>query len=223
MKIPSYDDLGQNRKKDKDEKEERPYKSLHPFYDQLSRTLICGPSGSGKTSLLTHLILTPLIYYEEITIYTKTPTQKKYVEIKKIFEDIAKKSKIPSFFTISDGEVIDPDKLDNKKFKLFIYDDYILEKKQFDKIVKMFVLGRHKKCSAIFLSQAYYNTPKNIRINCSHFHIFNVPTRREVRSIIQDHGSLSEAQYINNTQGYNFISINKISKKIYRNIDEPLE
>lgn len=222
MKIPSYDDLGKYRKKDDNEKKEREYMSLHPFYKQLSRTLICGPSGSGKTCLLTHILLEPLIYWEQLVIYTKTPQQPKYIELGKIFDDIAKKAKIPKFYTITNGDVVDPDTLDEKAFKLVCFDDMILEKKQFDKIIKYFVLGRHKKCSCIFLSQAYYSTSKNIRTNCSHFHIFNVPTKREVRSILMDHAGITEQQYNDNTKNHDFISIDKIGKKIFRNIDEEL-
>ena len=220
MKLPNYDNL--QTKKDKDEKIDRVYPALCDFYSSISRTLICGPSGSGKTNLLLHILLTPLIYYESIVLYTKTPDQPKYVEIKKVFDKLAKDNKITSFFEIKSGNVEPVDDLEKKLFKLIIFDDYILEKAQFDHIVKYFVLGRHHKCSVIFLSQSYYQTPKNIRINCSQFHLFSVPGRRETRSILQDHSGITEKQYLDNTQGFDFLSINKVTKKSFRNMDEPL-
>ena len=220
MILPNYDKLVIG---DKNDVKERPYPALGDFYTQISRTLICGPSGSGKTNLLLHILLTPLIYFESITLYTRTPDQKKYVDIKKIFDKIAQDNKIESFFDIRSGTVEPVDGLEKKLFKLIIFDDYILEKAQFDTIVKYFVLGRHHKCSVMFLSQSYYQTPKNLRINCSQFHLFSVPGRREMRSILQDHAGITEKQYIDNTKDFDFLSINKVTKKVFRNIDEPLQ
>lgn len=223
MKLPSYDDLGKNRKKDKDEKEKRPYKVLHPFFKDVSRILIAGPSGSGKTVALLHILLSPLLYYEEVILYTKTAEQSKIVELKNIYDDIAKKSKIPSFFTIKNGAVDDVETLKKGVFRAVIFDDYITEKKQMNAITKYYTLGRHYGISPIFLSQSYYSTPKDIRINCSHFLIFHVGTKREIKSILADHSNITEEQYKNNTEGHDFISINKIQKWIGKNFDEPLE
>lgn len=217
MKLPNYDHLV---KKDKDEKV---YKMVHPLYPKLSRTLIAGPSGSGKTNLLLHVILSPMIYYEDIVIYTKTPQQPKFLELEKIMNDISKKNKIKNFCKITDEAVPDPDTYDTNSFKLIVFDDMILSKKDFDNITKHFVLGRHKLCSCIFLSQSYYDTKKIIRINCSHFHLFNVPGRREMRSICVDHGNMTEKIYQDNTKGFDFITIDKGNKKILRNIDEEIE
>lgn len=218
--IPNYDHIGKGRKKDNDEKKVREYKVLHPFYTQISRTLICGASGTGKTNLLLHILLSPMIYYESIILWTRTPDQPKYIELKQIFDDIAKKAKIPSFFTIKSDGVIDPDTVDDKTFKLWIFDDFILEKKEFEKITKAFVLGRHKKISNIFLSQSYFLTPKTIRLNCSHFHLFHVGGRREINAVLADHPGISKEQFLKNTANFGFISINKFSKKVFHNLDE---
>jgi energy-coupling factor transporter ATP-binding protein EcfA2 len=219
MLIPNYDNLNKKKKNEK----EHLYKELHPFYKNVSRTLICGGSGSGKTNLLAHILLSPLMYYEQCTIFTKTPDQPKYIEMKTIFDKIAKDAKIPEFFFIVNGTVPDPDTLDDKIYRTWVFDDMILEKKEFEKIAKTFVLGRHKKISPIFLSQSYFATPKVIRINCSHFHLFGVGGRREIRLILQDHPGITEKQYIDNTLNFGFISINKLNKFIGRNLDEPLE
>jgi hypothetical protein len=220
MHIPNYDNLG--KKKDKNEKEHE-YKVLHPLYEKLSRTVICGQSGSGKTNLLMHIILTPMIYYEKLVIYTKTPNQPKFIELQKIMDDIAKKEKVPIFCEIVDKPVPDPDTYEDKIYKLIVFDDMILSKKDFDNIVKHYVLGRHKKCSCIFLSQSYYETKKNLRINCTHFHLFNVGGRRETRSICIDHANMTEDIYNKNTKGYDFITINKLNKEITKNIDVEIE
>ena len=40
--------------------------------------LICGNSGSGKTNLLYHMLMKPLIHYDEIYLYAKNLEQEKY-------------------------------------------------------------------------------------------------------------------------------------------------
>ena len=42
------------------------------------RMLICGNSGSAKTNLLYHMLIEPLLYYDEIHLYAKNLEQEKY-------------------------------------------------------------------------------------------------------------------------------------------------
>ena len=164
-----------------------------------------------------------MIYYEKIVIYTKTKQQDKFVALQKTMDDIAKKAKIPSFCEITDNNVPNPDTYDENTYKLIVFDDMILSKKDFENISAHYVLGRHKKCSCIFLAQSYYDTKKIIRINCTTAHLFRVPGRRECRSICVDNGSITEDIYNKNTNGFSFLTVDKIGKKNYRNIDEELE
>ena len=58
MEIPNYDSTNDPDKK---------YKQLYPFMpSDTFRMLICGNSGSGKTNLLYHMLIKPLLYYDEI-------------------------------------------------------------------------------------------------------------------------------------------------------------
>ena len=64
MEIPNYDvDI-----KNKNKIFKQPY-SFMP--DDTFRMLICGSSGSGKTNLLYHMLIKPLLYYDEIHLYAK--------------------------------------------------------------------------------------------------------------------------------------------------------
>ncbi|CAH3171121.1 unnamed protein product [Porites lobata] len=77
----------------------------------------------------------------------------------------------------SNNEIIpvtDLDYEDNQK--IVIFDDYICEKNQ-KKLIEYFMQGRHKNCSVIYLSQSFYRTPIDIRINCSHFCLYESPSR----------------------------------------------
>ena len=87
------------------------------------------------------------------------------------------------------------------------------------KICDYFTFGRHKKMHCIYLSQSYFQTPILIRKNCSHFCLYNIPGRRELRTILIDHGELTEEDYKKNTSNYDFVMINKITKTVKKNFD----
>ena len=54
-----------------------------------------------------------------------------------------------------------------------------VKKKKKEPIIEYFIRGRHKNCSVIYLSQSYYLAPKDMRLNCSHFCIFDCPSANE--------------------------------------------
>ena len=146
--------------------------------DDIFRMLMCGNSGSGKTNLLLHMLIEPLLYYDEIYLYAKNLEQNKYQYLLKIMDTISEKAGY-DVLTVSNDKIIpinDLDYEDNQK--LVIFDDYICEKNQ-NKIVDYFLQGRYKNCSVIYLSQSFYKTPNDIRINCSHYCVFDFPSSRD--------------------------------------------
>ena len=90
--------------------------------------------------------------------------------------------------TVSNDKIIaigDMDYEDNQK--LVIFDDYVCEKYQ-RQIVDYFIQGRHKNCSVIYLSQSFYKTPRDIRLNCSYYCVFEFPSSRERNMISSELG-----------------------------------
>ena len=70
MEIPNYDSDGDGAKK---------FKQLFSYMPvDTFRMLICGNSGSGKTNLLYHMLMKPLIHYDEIYLYAKNLELEKY-------------------------------------------------------------------------------------------------------------------------------------------------
>ena len=63
MEIPNYDfNEGENTN----------FKQLYKYMPKSNfRMLICGNSGSGKTNLLYHILMKPLVYYDQIHLYGK--------------------------------------------------------------------------------------------------------------------------------------------------------
>ena len=178
MEIPNYDVDIKNKK----------FKQLYSFMpNDTFRMLICGNSGSGKTDLLYHMLIQPLLYYEEIHLYAKNLEQEKYQNLINNMNHISGQTGY-DIMTISNDAIIPIKDLgyeDNQK--LIIFDDYVCEKNQ-TQIVDYVIQGRHKNCSVIYLSQSFYKTPRDIRLNCSHYCIYEFPSSRERNMISSELG-----------------------------------
>ena len=185
MEIPNYDVLFKNKKKFKQ------VKNCEFMPDDTFRMLICGSSGTGKTSLLYHMLIEPLLYYDEIHLYAKNLEQEKYQNLMNKMNEISKEMGY-DIMTVSNDKIIPINDLgyeDNQK--IIIFDDYVCEKNQ-NKIVDYFIQGRHKNCSVIYLSQDFYKTPKPLRMNCYHFYIYDFPSSGERKRISSELGVEAE-------------------------------
>ena len=165
------------------------------------------------------MLIKPLIYYyNKIYLYSKNLEQEKYTHLSEILERIAEVNKIPidEIFYSSNEEIIPISEMEDRNQKVVIFDDYVCEKNQND-IINYFIQGRHKNCCVIYLPQSYYKTPKDIRINCSHYIIFESPTKRENEAICNEHGLDKEAYKRSFKNEYDFLYIDKPRKIAKRN------
>ena len=207
MEIPNYDNPNDNITN---------YKQLYEFMPHENfRMLFAGPGSSGKTNVLTHLIQAPLLFYDKIYLYAKNLEQQKYQDLMKRFDLISKKVGY-NVIECSNDNIIPVNELDNQSQKIIIFDDFVCEKNQ-KPLVDYFIRGRHKNCSVIYLSQSFYKTPKDIRLNCSHFCVFDFPSTNE-RSLISRELGVSKEQYGKSVQKpYSFLYVDKPMKKFKRN------
>ena len=208
MDIPNYDN--ENNKTNS-------YKQLYQYMPgDTFRMPICGGSGSGKTNLLYHMLMKPLVYYDQIHLYAKNLEQQKYQDMIKNFDDISRSIGYDALVCSNDEIVPVENMMHDEAQKIVIFDDFVCEKNQ-KPLINYFVRGRHKNCSVIYLSQSYYNTPKTIRLNCSHFCIYDFPSSNE-RSLISRELGVDKEQYIKATQKpYSFLYVDKPKKSIRRN------
>ncbi|CAH3034566.1 unnamed protein product [Porites evermanni] len=125
--------------------------------------LICGNSGSGKTNLLFHILMKPLVYYDQIHLYGKNLEQEKYRHMIETMNDIIARN-----------------------------------------------------CSVIYLSQSFYKTPKDIRLNCSHYILYDFPSSNE-RNMISRDLNVTKDQYIKATKPYSVLYVDKPMKTVKRN------
>ena len=208
MEIPNYDVDIKNKK----------FKQLYSFMpNDTFRMLICGNSGSGKTNLLYHMLIEPLLYYDKIYLYAKNLEQEKYQNLMKEMNEASSEEAGYNVMEVSNDAIIPIKDLDNEdNQKLIIFDDYVCEKNQ-RQIVDYVIQGRHKNCSVIYLSQSFYKTPRDIRLNCSHYCIYEFPSSRERNMISSELGVDKEKLKKATKKPFSFMYVDKPRKKVKRN------
>ena len=120
MEIPNYDSDTKNKK----------FKRYSFMPNDTFRMLICGNSGSGKTNLLYHMLIEPLLYYDEIHLYATNLEQERYQNLMNKMNEISREAGYDKM-TVSNDKIIPINDLgyeDNQK--LVIFDDYVCEKNQ---------------------------------------------------------------------------------------------
>ena len=226
--------------------DQHPLLPKHPF-----RLLITGPSGCGKTNLLLNFIYDWLkfdnlyvcakdIFEPKYSSLQETYTQFNDIEeddilnlkkVKKVdkekFLEMFHKFKKETLFTSELSDFITVDELDPSVKNLVVFDDCVTEKKQ--KVIEdLFIRGRKKNASIIYISQSYYSTPINIRKNCNYFIFFQLQPR-EVKQILREiDGSLTSGEFNSMyktcvTKPHDFFMLDLVNPEMrYRKCFDPL-
>ena len=146
--------------------------------DRCFRMLICAPSGGGKTNLLLDMIYR-LLYLDKIYLYAKNLQQSKYQNLLKTFEPISKQVGY-DIIEASNDQITPLSEMPDENQKLVIFDDYLNTGKLNDQEIRNYYTNsRNKNCSCIYLSQSFYNTDKTVRLNSSHYCIFEFPSKND--------------------------------------------
>ena len=171
-----------------------PYIPDHPY-----RIVIVGGSGSGKTNALLNLINNqPDI--DKIYLYAKDPYEKIYQYL------INKREKVglnhfndpKAFIEYSNDMQDDHRNIEDynpiKKRKILIFsDDMIADRVNNNKlnpiVTELFIRGRKRNISIVFITPSYFKVPKDVRLNSTHFFIMKIPNKRELQQIALNHSS----------------------------------
>ena len=171
-----------------------PHTPDHPY-----RILIIGSSGSGKTNALLNLLENqPDI--DKIYLYAKDPYEAKYQYLinKREGVDIEHFSNPKAFIEYSNDmhdvyKNIDEYNPDKENKILIVFDDMIadmIHNKKLDSVVtELFIRGRKLNIFLVFITQSYFKTPKDVRLNTTHFFNAKTPDKRELQEIVQNHSS----------------------------------
>ena len=213
MKIKNYDIQ---------DDENSDFVQLHNFMpDRSFRMLICAPSGSGKTNLLLDMIYR-LLYYDKIHLCARNLQQSKYKHLLKKFDPISQKCGY-DIIEASNNEIIPLTDLSDDNQKLVIFDDFLnIGKKNDEQIRDYFTNSRNKNCSCIYLSQSYYNTDKKIRLNSSHYCIFDFPSSNEKSMICRELGINTNDYQKATKDPFSFMYVDKVRKFNTKNFNESI-
>lgn len=186
------------------------------------RMIVNGPSGCGKSNLVFNMI-TKHLYFDKLYVYAKDIDEDKYQLLKDFMKAIAEAKGVPvsSIFTMSDDpkDIPDPNFFDPKFQNLIIFDDMVVERLQ-DKIEELFIRGRKRNCSIIYISQSYFDIPKKVRMNANYVALFGIDNEDEVTAIRRKHGArLTKDQFLKlfheiTDQRHSFMLLDNVSPEL---------
>ena len=77
---------------------------------------------------------------------------------------------------------------------------YIINNKKLSSIVtELFLRGRKRNISIVFITQSYFKVPKDVRLNSTHIFIMKMPNKRELQQIALNHSSDVDSFSVNDT------------------------
>jgi len=161
------------------------------------RMLIVGGSGSGKTSTALEMIHRMSNTFEKIIICCKSKEEPLYEYLE---------SKIPKGaldFYEGIENVPNVDEFKGTGQMLAIFDDLVLDKNQ-SRIEQFFIRGRKigGGISCMYLSQAYYKTPKTIRVNCNYMVLKKLSSKRDLKMILSEFSLGKDVDELTHTYKY---------------------
>ena len=56
-------------------------------------------------------------------------------------------------------------------------------------VTELFIRGRKLNISIVFITQSYFQEPKDVRLNSTHSFIMKIPNKRELQQIALNHSS----------------------------------
>ena len=202
------------------------------------RKLIIGPSGSGKTNYLLNSIQKDNNIIDKIYLYAKDLEEPKHQLLinKREKAGINFNNDPTAFIEYSNSmDDIFPQIEDyNKKRKrkvLIVFDDmvsHVMSDKKAQQILKdLFIRCRKLNISLCFLTQSYFSVPKDVRLNCTHYILFELHNKRELQNVAINHpADIDYKDFIKiyrdcTRKLYNFLTIDTTKdKKFIKNFDD---
>lgn len=160
------------------------------------RICISGGSGTGKSNIMLNILMNHA-YFDKLYIFCKDPSEDKYQLIEQELESLQNKlekklkREIEPLLLISTDldEIPDLNELDPEKQHLFVFDDMVnLSEREQKPINDIFIRGRKRNCSVIYLSQSFTNIPKIIRKNCNYHIVTSVSNSNELNDLATKFG-----------------------------------
>ena len=171
-----------------------PYIPDHPY-----RKLIIRGSGSGKTNALLN-ITNNQRDIDKIYLYAKDAYEAKYqFLINKRESTGLKHFNDPKAFIEYSNDMqkvyknIEEHNANKERKILTFFDDMIADMINNIKInwivTELFIRSRKLNISLVFTTQSYFEGPKDVRLNATHFFNMKIPNKRKLQEIVLNHSS----------------------------------
>ena len=118
---------------------------------------------------------------------------------------------------------------------MIFFDDlisHVTSDKKAQQVLKgLFIRCRKLNISLCFLTQSYLSVRKDVRLNCTHYIVFKLNNKRELRNIAINHSAdIDYKDFVNiyrkcTEKPYNVLTIDTaqpVDQKFIKNFDEPL-
>lgn len=160
------------------------------------RCLVIGKSGSGKSNLVLNMLY-KYLDFDTLTVYAKhidNPEYSKLQEdLEKHFEEANENKKDtedierPFFFTNTLEKFIPIECYSTENQNLLLFDDLAgLPERQQQPIVDVYIRGRHRNISSIYISQSYKRIPKTVRLQANYVIVFKGLNEMDLKSLYGD-------------------------------------
>lgn len=199
--------------------------------------IICGSKGRGKTTLAMNILKSKKGYKKYFdNIYLFSPTAKSDTKMKKLVDELEEDNKYYDEFNEQNMiEVFDKIKESNEEIKaedkephnLIIFDDCMTslpKSMQQSTLNKLIPNARHHNCYLMFLVQRYVGVSPLIRSQADVISFFKTDNNKELSWLIEDINydkNKMQMLYEFATEKPNdFLHINLLTRKFYKNFDE---
>lgn len=197
------------------------------------RMCIASGSGTGKTHALCRLIYEFGKAFHEIIVCVPTSDEALY----QMLDDRLNTPKHKGVIFYEDGEIPPITnygvKDSNNRIKrkdnlqrLIVFDDYMGNKKANTEIKQYYLRGRKCGFSSVYISQNFYQIPRDVRVNTELFMLGRNIQKRDIRSILSifsvdlDLDKFTEIYNILTANPLDTILIDQINKTIRKNVVE---
>lgn len=157
------------------------------------RMLVSAPSGSGKTSFVYNLLHIMDGTFDKVFVITANKDEP-------LYNHLVDKSKGRIIISEGISSIPDMDEFKKDYQYLVVFDDLVNKKNQ-SPIINYFIRCRKKNCSAIYITQSYYDVPTIIRKNVNYAVFLKLGGIKELKMIMRDY-SLDDINQLKNMFEY---------------------
>ena len=152
------------------------------------RSMLVGASGSGKTNILMNLIR-GIGVFNKVVLIARDLEEPLYKFLQDALRAVEQQTHT-EILTVGNNidDIPNMDDFDTKNNNLLIIDDMISEKEsKLNNVSAIWIRGRKKNVSTVFITQSYFKTPLLIRQNTDYIFLRKIASVRDLKRIVSEY------------------------------------